>query len=44
MSDTKDATPTGEILKERTCPNCGGSMLATNDDEYCLSCIHEGRV
>lgn len=33
-----------KIIQERACPNCGGSMLADNDDEYCLSCYHEGRV
>lgn len=33
-----------ETATERECPNCGGVMLASTDDEYCLGCIHEGRV
>lgn len=26
------------------CPNCGGEMYSKTSDEYCLECIHEGRV
>lgn len=39
MSESGDPKPT-----VRTCPNCGGEMLAESDDRYCLECIHEGRV
>lgn len=35
---------TDSSLEKRTCPNCGGAMLVPRDDEYCLECIHEGRV
>lgn len=29
---------------ERTCPICGGVMIATHDDCACNGCHHEGRV
>lgn len=31
-------------IEERTCPECGGEMLAERDDEYCIDCIHNDRV
>lgn len=31
-------------LNEFTCPECGGEMIGTTPDEYCLECYHEGRV
>lgn len=31
-------------VEERTCPECGGEMLAERDDEYCIDCIHNDRV
>lgn len=26
---------------ERECPECGGVMLATSDDEWCIQCQKE---
>lgn len=31
-------------VERHECPNCGGEMFTRSADQYCLECIHEGRV
>ena len=40
-----DSTNQAHMADPDTCPECGGEKIAEADaDEWCLECIHEGRV